>query len=118
MEIQNIVTHQEEENIIKFSEQHLIDCNPYGYGCGGAEADKIVRDWMIPQEKRLVLNLNYPYVQEQQACNSTVETLKWRPTKQVDYEFDPIFFSPKIMISALADEGPLVTVIRADSAIF
>jgi hypothetical protein len=56
MEIQNIVTHQEEENILKFSEQHLIDCNPYGYGCGGAEADKIVRDWMIPQEKRLVLD--------------------------------------------------------------
>jgi hypothetical protein len=62
MEIQNIFTHQEEQEFYKFSEQWLIDCNPYGYSCLGGDGQPIARDWMIIKEKHLVLDENYPYV--------------------------------------------------------
>ena len=45
----------------KFSEQMIIDCNKLGYACEGGWPDKLMTDWLILDQVKLVKATDYPY---------------------------------------------------------
>jgi hypothetical protein len=45
--------------MLKFSEQQILDCNPFGYGCAGGAPDYVLSGWMIPQQVHAIERLNY-----------------------------------------------------------
>lgn len=57
----------------KYSEQMLIDCNPWRYGCTqDGNIVNVFSKWMIPAGVKQILDSKYPYINGQKSvCNSS-----------------------------------------------
>jgi hypothetical protein len=55
----------------KYSEQMILDCNSLGYECNGGWPDKVMSDWLIPDQIKPVLATDYPYIaKKNSSCDS------------------------------------------------
>lgn len=101
-----------------YSEQHLIDCNPYGYGSpDGGSASNILKGWLmgdVHAADNFVLEADYPYTGQRGACNTAAPRVAAKPVG-----LTPIISTnnPQRLIDALQN-GPVMTNIQASSAYF
>ena len=58
--------------IQKFSEQQLLDCNPFFYNCKLGKEDELFTSWLIPNKVNLALASKYPYTGIKGACKTTI----------------------------------------------
>lgn len=57
--------------ITPLSEQHIVDCNPWGWGCNGGWPDDIFTGWLVPQSVALTYQSDYPYTSGNGVWDST-----------------------------------------------
>lgn len=44
-----------------YSEQMIVDCNPWRYDCNGGVTSYIINNWMGPEAVSNILEQDYPY---------------------------------------------------------
>jgi hypothetical protein len=108
--------------MLKFSEQQILDCNPFGYGCAGGWPENVFTGWMIPQQIHAIERLSYAappkdYIQSRNGtCNPNsatasnaypVGTVTWYSATN----------NPSAYVNGLKN-GPILVYIEADSLIF
>ena len=110
-------------DLLKLSEQQMIDCNPWGNGCQGAYPDQHFSGWMIPSPtfyaiERTAYAAGGPeYIAARNSsCNpNNAETTAVKPLAIAGHYAQN---APIQYINALNTKGPLEMWIRADTSIF
>lgn len=98
-------------DIVKLSEQQLVDCVEDGaYGCGGGDTFTAVK-YLIenPQE----LETDYPYWAKDQKCQYNKDKGVVAAT-----QLNAVEKNPEQMIAALYNKGPIMTGIYAHDPVF
>lgn len=108
--------------MLKFSEQQILDCNPYGFGCGGGWPEDIFTGWMIPQQVHAIERLNYAappndYIQGQNAtCNPNSATGSAAyPVGSLTWYYATN--NPSVYVNGLKN-GPMLLYLEADTYTF
>lgn len=103
--------------MLKFSEQLIVDCNPWRYGCNGGATSAIVESWMAPSAVRVALASAYPYTATRGRCNTKITRQVYYPTQQVNYMYASTLGASASYIAGL-QTGPVVVRVRADTGIW
>ena len=114
IEIQNQITNPS-SSPLKFSEQLIVDCNPWRWGCSGGTTSVVVKNWMAPSQVKVALASVYPYVARRNKCNTTITRQQYVPTAQIDYLYSSTN-GTSAAYSAALQTGPVVVRVRADTS--
>ena len=121
LEIQHYIQNPS-QGMLKFSEQQIIDCNPWGSGCSGGWPEDMFDLWMSPGQVHAIERLTYAaapldYIAGQNAtCNPNGAAASAAyPTGLVRWY--SATNAPVNYVNALVS-GPLVLYIEADTAVW
>jgi C1A family cysteine protease len=89
------------------SEQHLVDCDPFSWGCGGGNMESA---WMYMEWEPARLESDYPYEASDEECRAELH-----PGYVRTIGYDAYAGSVDAIKEALMDYGPLATSMGANS---